>query len=82
MAPHAVTHLQGSDLLDLGHGLDLAVADGADLGYLKLAFWSVALGKEPDVGFVDETDVVRDAVHPFPIDGLLVLPVRSKFLHF
>ena len=65
VAIHTVPHLQVSDLLHHLHTADVTVARGA-------------VNAGAYVGFVEELDVVRNAVDSFPLDGLIILKVISE----
>ena len=69
MTVNAVSHLQVSDLLHHLHATHVTVARG-----------TVNAGAY--VGFVEELNVVGEAVDSFPLDGLVILEVRPEEFQF
>ena len=69
VAVHAIPHLQVSHLLHHLHTADVTVARGA-------------VNAGAYVGFVEELDVVGNAVDSFPLDGLIILKVISEKFKF
>jgi len=41
--------------------------------------WLIWVGEEPDVGLVDEPNVVRQPVNPLPVDGIVLFEALPYF---
>jgi hypothetical protein len=68
---------------------DIAVTDGARLGDIgcrgeffavnPIFNWDIFIGEVPDMGFMYESDMVREAMNPFPVDRRICFKGSSYF---
>ena len=77
VAVNAVSHLQGTHLLDLHHAANIPVTRLTGGRWLH----AVRLREEPDVRLMNELDVVGDAVDSDPVDGLVGLVKSTKLFN-